>query len=76
MQTPSFDSPSPLLHDNADLIQKLEQQFGFNQFREGQIDVIKHILSGASSLAIFPTGSGKSLCYQFSALQLANVTAS
>ncbi|MEZ9369686.1 ATP-dependent DNA helicase RecQ [Shewanella sp. 10N.286.51.B2] len=74
MQTPSFDSPSPLLHDNADLIQKLEQQFGFNQFREGQIDVIKHILSGASSLAIFPTGSGKSLCYQFSALQLANVT--
>ncbi|MEZ9138734.1 MULTISPECIES: ATP-dependent DNA helicase RecQ [unclassified Shewanella] len=52
----------------------LKQQFGFDQFREGQQAVIEHILSGHSSLAIFPTGSGKSLCYQFSALQLANVT--
>ncbi|WP_144207558.1 RecQ family ATP-dependent DNA helicase [Shewanella donghaensis] len=68
-------STSPSLNPlDADLTQTLKQQFGFDQFREGQIDVVKHILSDNSSLAIFPTGSGKSLCYQFSALQLPQLT--
>ncbi|MCL1106606.1 RecQ family ATP-dependent DNA helicase [Shewanella algicola] len=52
----------------------LQQQFGFDHFRTGQQAVIETILSGQSALAIFPTGSGKSLCYQFCAQQLPNLT--
>lgn len=53
---------------------QLQQQFGFDNFREGQFDTISRILTGHSALAIFPTGSGKSLCYQFSALHLPHLT--
>lgn len=52
----------------------LQQQFGFTAFRNGQVETISQLLAGYSSLAIFPTGSGKSLCYQFTALQLPNLT--
>tara|TARA_R110000796_G_scaffold84968_1_gene184743 strand:- start:14483 stop:16429 length:1947 start_codon:yes stop_codon:yes gene_type:complete len=56
------------------LIQSLEQHFGFNQFRGGQQQTIEQMLNGQSSLAIFPTGSGKSLCYQLTALHLPHLT--
>lgn len=59
---------------SAPLIQSLEQHFGFNQFRGGQQQTIEQLLNGQSSLAIFPTGSGKSLCYQLTALHLPNLT--
>ncbi|GLT17217.1 ATP-dependent DNA helicase RecQ [Vibrio zhanjiangensis] len=52
----------------------LKQHFGFEQLREGQYQVIDKVLSGKSCAAIFPTGSGKSLCYQLSALCLPNLT--
>jgi len=52
----------------------LKQNFGFDQFRPGQQQAISQLLLGRSTLAIFPTGSGKSLCYQFSAIQLPNLT--
>ncbi|MGJ8693379.1 MAG: RecQ family ATP-dependent DNA helicase [Thalassotalea sp.] len=52
----------------------LQQLFGFNEFRLGQEQTIQQLLAGHSSLAIFPTGSGKSLCYQFTATQLPNLT--
>ncbi len=52
----------------------LQQQFGFPQFRLGQEQTIEQLLAGHSSLAIFPTGSGKSLCYQFTAMQLPHLT--
>ncbi len=52
----------------------LKQIFGFDSFREGQIPVVEKLLSAQSSLAIFPTGSGKSLCYQFTATQLPYLT--
>ena len=42
----------------------LEQYFGFTSFRSGQKDVISSILEGKHTLAMLPTGSGKSLCYQ------------
>ena len=48
--------------------------FGFDQFRGGQQQVVSQLLNGQSSLAIFPTGSGKSLCYQFCALHLPHLT--
>ena len=58
----------------SNLTATLKDQFGFDAFREGQQEAISHILAGDSALAIFPTGSGKSLCYQFSALQLPYLT--
>ncbi|QRV24661.1 RecQ family ATP-dependent DNA helicase [Marinomonas foliarum] len=56
------------------LEQNLHSLFGFGEFREGQQQTIEQLLSGHSSLAVFPTGSGKSLCYQFTATQLPNLT--
>jgi len=57
-----------------ELIALLKQYFGFDQFRGGQEQTIRQLMQGQSSLAIFPTGSGKSLCYQLTALHLPNVT--
>ena len=54
--------------------QVLQKTFGFDDFREGQQGVIDRLLAGKSVLAIFPTGAGKSLCYQLPALMLDGVT--
>jgi len=56
------------------LQQSLKATFGFEQFRQGQEQTINQLLNGQSTLSIFPTGSGKSLCYQLSALHLPNLT--
>ncbi|GAB5380194.1 MAG: RecQ family ATP-dependent DNA helicase [Aliiglaciecola sp.] len=60
--------------DPTALRSSLKQHFGFDEFRGGQQQVIEQLLGGDSSLAIFPTGSGKSLCYQMAALHLPNLT--
>ena len=52
----------------------LRDRFGFAAFRPGQEAVIAHLLAGRSALAVFPTGSGKSLCYQLPALLLEGLT--
>src|ERR1700724_1424737 len=52
----------------------LKTTFGFDTFREGQETIIGKILEGKSALAVFPTGGGKSLCYQLSALLLDGLT--
>jgi ATP-dependent DNA helicase RecQ len=52
----------------------LRERFGFEAFRPGQEAVIGHLLAGRSALAVFPTGSGKSLCYQLPALLLPGLT--
>ena len=52
----------------------LEQVFGYPQFRAGQEAVVSAVLAGRSAAAIFPTGSGKSLCYQLPALLLPHLT--
>ncbi|MBI4469618.1 MAG: RecQ family ATP-dependent DNA helicase [Acidobacteria bacterium] len=56
------------------LLECLRTQFGFPDFREGQAEVIETILAGRDVVAIMPTGSGKSLCYQLPALQLNGFT--
>lgn len=68
----SYSASQP--DEGSALISRLQQQFGFSEFRPGQGEVITQLLAGQSSLAIFPTGSGKSLCYQFTALQLPHLT--
>lgn len=52
----------------------LKQTFGFDGFRPGQAQVIDTLLAGRPALAIFPTGGGKSLCYQLPALHLEGLT--
>ncbi|HEY4234336.1 MAG TPA: RecQ family ATP-dependent DNA helicase [Lacipirellulaceae bacterium] len=52
----------------------LKSVFGFDNFRRGQEEVVARLLAGRSALAIFPTGSGKSLCYQLPALLLDGLT--
>jgi ATP-dependent DNA helicase RecQ len=61
---PDKDQPLALLQD----------RFGFNEFRAGQEAVIRCLLNGRSAGAIFPTGSGKSLCYQLPSLLLPGLT--
>ncbi|WP_285766262.1 ATP-dependent DNA helicase RecQ [Peribacillus sp. SI8-4] len=48
----------------------LKNKFGFDEFRPGQKEVIESLLSGRHTLAMLPTGSGKSLCYQLPAYLL------
>ncbi len=54
--------------------QVLERVFGFRKFRDGQKAVIDRLLAGKPVLAIFPTGGGKSLCYQLPALLFDGLT--
>ena len=42
----------------------LKKVFGYDDFKENQIDIIKTILNGKNAFVLMPTGSGKSLCYQ------------
>ena len=56
------------------IFNSLKQVFGFDHFRGGQEQTISQLIEGQSSLAIFPTGSGKSLCYQLTAMHLPHVT--
>ena len=53
---------------------KLHRHFGFKRFRAGQAEAVEASLAGRDVLAVMPTGSGKSLCYQLSALESAGIT--
>jgi ATP-dependent DNA helicase RecQ len=55
-------------------LQKLHRVFEFDRLRDGQEDVVARLLAGKSVLAIFPTGGGKSLCYQLPALEFPELT--
>src|SRR5690554_4405091 len=52
----------------------LQNTFKLNAFRSGQDAVINALLDGRSALAVFPTGGGKSLCYQLPALMFDGLT--
>src|SRR5215216_6242428 len=55
-------------------LEVLAARFGFEAFRPGQEQVVESLLAGRSALAVFPTGAGKSLCYQLPALLLDGMT--
>lgn len=52
----------------------LEKFFGLKEFRPGQFEVINSIVNGFDTLAVMPTGGGKSICYQLPALLLDGLT--
>ena len=52
----------------------LRETFGLDKLREGQAEVIRSVLEGHNTLAIMPTGAGKSLCYQLPSLHLPGTT--
>ena len=52
----------------------LKSVFGYDDFRPGQAEIIAAVQAGEPVLAIMPTGSGKSMCYQLPALMDAGVT--
>ncbi|MBO4438120.1 MAG: DNA helicase RecQ [Spirochaetaceae bacterium] len=56
------------------LISLLKKHFGYKSFRPGQLQVIESVLSGNDTLAVMPTGGGKSLCCQLPALVLKGIT--
>lgn len=56
------------------VIGALRRHFGFDSFRDGQETVVRTLLAGRPALAVFPTGGGKSLCYQLPALLLDGLT--
>ncbi len=52
----------------------LKTVFGYDEFRPLQKDIITNVLKGHDTLAVMPTGGGKSLCYQLPALILKGIT--
>lgn len=57
-----------------DLDEQLKARFGFDHFQRGQREVIESVLGGIPTLAVMPTGAGKSLCYQLPAICLEGTT--
>src|SRR5713226_8906803 len=58
----------------SDLQQSLREHFGYQEFRKGQEAIVRSVLSGRPTIAILPTGGGKSLCYQLPALLFEGTT--
>src|ERR1700761_1097129 len=54
----------------ADLLSLLRQYWRYESFRPQQEDIIRAVLAGRDTIALLPTGGGKSLCFQLPALAL------
>ena len=51
-------------------VEILKQYWGFDQFRPLQEDIVRSVIAGNDTLALLPTGGGKSICFQVPALAL------
>lgn len=58
----------------SEALLRLKRDFGMERFQKGQLEVITRLLQGRSAAAVFPTGGGKSLCYQLPSQMFAGTT--
>ena len=71
LESVDVEKPSQDFQPPTDpLLTALETHFGYTSFRKGQREIVASILDGKNVFAVFPTGHGKSLCYQLPALML------
>ena len=61
-------------HDIKNAIDVFKKYWGYDSFRPGQEDAIRSVLEGRETMVLFPTGGGKSLCYQVPSLILDGLT--
>ncbi len=76
-EAPEPPAPEPLIEEPEappELLDALRNHFGYESFRPGQVAVIQAALRGEDTLALMPTGAGKSLCYQLPAMLLPGAT--
>jgi ATP-dependent DNA helicase RecQ len=66
--------PSDTNAPDQPLRDRLREYFGFRKFRPGQAEAVDSALQGRDTLVVMPTGSGKSLCFQLTALALEGIT--
>jgi ATP-dependent DNA helicase RecQ len=68
MEPNATNTPAGPLRD------RIRDYFGFRKFRPGQAEAVNSALEGRDTLVVMPTGSGKSLCFQLTALALDGIT--
>jgi ATP-dependent DNA helicase RecQ len=59
---------------DVQLRDRIREFFGFHKFRPGQAEAVDSALKGRDTLVVMPTGSGKSLCFQLTAIALEGIT--
>ena len=66
--------PAQVCEPPDTFLEALDTHFSYTSFRKGQREIVEAILDGENVFAVFPTGHGKSLCYQLPALILDGIT--
>lgn len=65
---------SPFTEIDRRLATLLHERFAMNEFRRGQLDILRSVAQGRDTMAVMPTGGGKSLCYQLPSLLKDGIT--